>query len=60
MALSVCRFKTESYDRQVELSVKNFKRCCQMIIRGKVVLTMLSILLLKRKNSPMITQSIEV
>jgi hypothetical protein len=33
---------------------------CHIIVRGKVVLTMLSVHCIKLKNSPMITQCIEL
>ncbi len=36
---SVCRFKTTSYDWQIILFVRIFKRYCQIIILGKVVLS---------------------
>ncbi len=60
MALSVCRLKTKSDNRQIELSVRTINRYSRMIVWRKIVLTMLSIHRFKCKNSPMITQSIEV
>ncbi len=60
MALSVCRLKTKSDDRQIELSVRTIKRYCQMIVWKKNVLTMLSIHQFKRKILPMISKSVEV
>jgi hypothetical protein len=59
-ALTICRLKTKSDDWQIEWSIRTVKRYCRLIVWRKIVLTMLSIHRFKRKNSPMITQSIEV